>query len=202
MQNKNIKLEKIKKSFHGKKILDIKYMEFEKGEVTYLLGVNGAGKSTLLNILSGVTSDYTGKITNNFMTSEISLIDANPYMLKKSVYKNISYPLEIRKIDKIDEKVKKLLKIFDIEKFKDIAASKLSSGETQKVAIVRGLASKPKLLLLDEPTSNLDKEAKLELIEIIKKYKNKNNTIIIVTHDENIFKNLPGKKVTIEKIRS
>ncbi len=65
---------------------------------------------------------------------------------------------------------------------------------------MRALSFSPKLLMLDEPTANLDKEAKLELIDILKKYNEQGNTIIIVTHDHNFFENLKGEKIVLEKL--
>jgi tungstate transport system ATP-binding protein len=199
-----IEIKNLKKKFGKKEILNIERLNFKIGETTYLLGENGAGKSTLLNILAKIDLEYLGNIENIFLREEISLVDANPYMLKGDVYDNIAYPLKIRKIDNIDERVEKLLKKFDLERLKDKVASKLSSGETQKVAIVRALSYEPKLLLLDEPTANLDKDAKLELIEILRDYKKNGTTttIIIVTHDHDFFENLKGEKIILNKIRS
>jgi len=198
----DIKIRELKKCFNEKNILNIPKLNFKKGKITYLVGENGAGKSTLLNILAKVDKDYKGEIHNVIKREEISLVDANPYILKGDVYKNIAYPLKIRKIKDINKKMKMLLEIFNLKKLKNKEASKLSSGETQKVAIVRALSFSPKLLLLDEPTSNLDRVAKIELIDILKKYNEEGNTIIIVTHDHNFFENLNGEKIVLEKLET
>ncbi|HAS79731.1 MAG TPA: ABC transporter [Fusobacteriaceae bacterium] len=197
---KDIKIIKLKKNFNDKRILDISELIFKNKEISYLLGENGAGKSTLLNILARIDKEYQGRIEDSFLSDEISLVDANPYMLKGNVYKNIEYPLKIRKIKNIDKKMTTLLDIFNLNKLKNKEASKLSSGETQKVAIVRAMSFSPKLLMLDEPTANLDKLAKLELIEILRRYNEKGNTIIVVTHDHSFFENLKGKKIILEKL--
>ena len=198
----DIKIRELKKCFNEKNILNIPKLNFKKGKITYLVGENGAGKSTLLNILAKVDKDYKGEIHNVIKREEISLVDANPYILKGDVYKNIAYPLKIRKIKDINKKMEMLLEIFNLKKLKNKEASKLSSGETQKVAIVRALSFSPKLLLLDEPTSNLDRVAKIELIDILKKYNEEGNTIIIVTHDHNFFENLNGEKIVLEKLET
>ena len=130
------------------------------------------------------------------------MVDANPYMLKGDVYKNIAYPLKIRKRKNIDKDMGVLLDIFNLKALKNKEASKLSSGETQKVAIVRALSFSPKLLMLDEPTANLDHAAKVELIDVLKKYNQRGNTIIIVTHDHNFFENLKGEKIVLEKLEA
>jgi tungstate transport system ATP-binding protein len=199
-------MKNMRKTFLGGKVVanDDITLNILKGEKHAIVGENGAGKSTLLNILAKIDLEYLGNMENIFLREEISLVDANPYMLKGDVYDNIAYPLKIRKIDNIDERVEKLLKKFDLERLKDKVASKLSSGETQKVAIVRALSYEPKLLLLDEPTANLDKDAKLELIEILRDYKKNGTTttIIIVTHDHDFFENLKGEKIILDKIRS
>ena len=197
---KDIKIKNLKKFFNRKDVLNISELTFKNGGVSYLLGENGAGKSTLLNILAKIDKEYQGKIDDSFEEKDVSLVDANPYMLKGDVYKNIAYPLKIRKRKDIDKSMGDLLEIFNLKELKNKEASKLSSGETQKVAIVRGLSFSPKLLMLDEPTANLDKEAKLELIDILKKYNEQGNTIIIVTHDHNFFENLKGEKIVLEKL--
>ena len=199
---KDIKIKNLKKCFNRKKILNISKLTFKNGGITYLLGENGAGKSTLLNILAKIDKDYQGKIHDSFLEKEISLVDANPYMLKGDVYKNIAYPLKIRKRKDIDHNMTVLLDIFNLKALKNKEASKLSSGETQKVAIVRALSFSPKLLMLDEPTANLDQAAKEELIDILKSYNQRGNTIIIVTHDHNFFENLKGEKIVLEKLET
>ncbi len=198
---KDIRIKDLKKKFNRKDILNIPELTFRNGEITYLLGENGAGKSTLLNILAKVDKDYRGRIDDSFTAEEISLVDANPYMLKGDVYKNIAYPLKIRKREDIEKSMTALLDIFNLKTLKNKEASKLSSGETQKVAIVRALSFSPKLLMLDEPTANLDKSAKLELIDILKEYNRQGNTIIVVTHDHSFFENLKGEKIVLEKLR-
>ncbi len=197
---KDIKIKNLKKFFNRKDVLNISELTFKNGGVSYLLGENGAGKSTLLNILAKIDKEYQGKIDDSFVEKDVSLVDANPYMLKGDVYKNIAYPLKIRRRKNIDKSMGDLLEIFNLKELKNKEASKLSSGETQKVAIVRALSFSPKLLMLDEPTANLDKEAKLELIDILKKYNEQGNTIIIVTHDHNFFENLKGEKIVLEKL--
>lgn len=197
---KDIKIRGLKKNFNRKEVLNIPELTFKNGGISYLLGENGAGKSTLLNILAKVDREYQGKIEDSFIDDEISLVDANPYMLKGDVYKNIAYPLKIRKRANIDKSMSALLDIFNLNTLKDKEASKLSSGETQKVAIVRALSFSPKLLMLDEPTANLDKSAKLELIDILKNYNQQGNTIIVVTHDHSFFENLEGEKIVLEKL--
>lgn len=197
---KDIKIRDLKKEFNRKGILNIPELTFKKGGISYLLGENGAGKSTLLNILAKVDKEYQGRIDDSFREDEISLVDANPYMLKGNVYKNIAYPLKIRKRENIDKSMTALLDIFNLKTLKNKEASKLSSGETQKVAIVRALSFSPKLLMLDEPTANLDKSAKLELIDILGKYNQQGNTIIVVTHDHSFFENLEGEKIVLEKL--
>ncbi|UUV18920.1 ATP-binding cassette domain-containing protein [Fusobacteria bacterium ZRK30] len=197
---KDIQIRGLKKKFNRKEILNIPELTFKHGGISYLLGENGAGKSTLLNILAKVDKDYQGKIGDSFTEDEISLVDANPYMLKGDVYKNIAYPLKIRKRANIEKSMSALLDIFNLNGLKNKEASKLSSGETQKVAIVRALSFSPKLLMLDEPTANLDRSAKLELIDILKNYNQQGNTIIVVTHDHSFFENLKGEKIVLEKL--
>jgi tungstate transport system ATP-binding protein len=115
---KDIKIKNLKKHFNRKDILNISELTFKNGGISYLLGENGAGKSTLLNILAKIDKDYQGKIHDSFSEKEISLVDANPYMLKGDVYKNIVYPLKIRKRKDIDQNMRVLLDIFNLKALK------------------------------------------------------------------------------------
>ncbi len=188
----NIKIENVKKQYGDKTVLEIENLEIETGKITGITGPNGSGKTTLLNIISGIDIQYAGKITyddkllNKEIIENMTYVFQKPYLFRRSVRENIIYPLKVRNYDKI--KIKQLLKNtingLNIEDLMDLKAHKLSGGESQKVALARALVFSPKILLLDEPTSNIDPEyINIMESEIIRFNKETKATIIIVTHN-------------------
>lgn len=188
----NIKLHFISKNFKDKKVFDIKNYKFSGNTIHGIVGPNGSGKTTLLRMIANLDNDYSGNIYfedskfNKQLAKEVTWLSQNPYMLNRTVYENIAYPLKVRgyQKDEIDKKVNKLLKLLNIKELKDIRATNLSAGETQKVSLARGIVFKPKVLLLDEPTANIDPNT-VELIEkVIREFQIENNTtVIVVTHN-------------------
>lgn len=187
-----IYIENLIKKYGDKVILDIQNLDIEEGKITGVTGPNGAGKSTLLNVLSGIDTDFIGKIKyddldfNKEIAQYMTFVFQKPYLFRRKVYDNIAYPLRLRKINKELEEslVKDIIEGLEIEDLRDKSAHLLSGGESQKVALARGLVFKPKVLLLDEPTSNIDPESiKIMEREILRFNKETNSTVIIVTHN-------------------
>lgn len=183
---------------NGKKVLNDVSFNLDKGKVGVLLGPNGVGKSTIIKILSGLIKPKDG---------EIILGDKNLYDLKlKERGKIISYVpqnIEFSSLSVFDatllgrlpyfysfpckydkEKVENVLKDLNIYHLKDRDVSLLSGGEKQLVAIARALVSGPKLLILDEPTANLDLKHQIDILRLLKKVaKDKELTILLSLHD-------------------
>lgn len=204
----NILIKNLKKYYKDKLVLDIKHLEIESGKITGIVGENGAGKSTLLNIISGIDKSFLGQVyyndekLNKQIQKEITLVFQKPRLLNNIVYKNLSYPLKIRKTKKEDKKIKieKMLKLLDIENLKDKKATKLSGGEQQKVALARALVFNPKVLMLDEATSNIDEKSKKIIESIIVNYnKEEKNTIILISHDKEQIKSLCDNVIVLDK---
>lgn len=188
----NIKIESVKKKFLDKTVLDIDYLEIESGKITGITGPNGSGKTTLMNIIGGMDKDYQGNITYNDKMLDKQIVEnmtyvfQKPYLFRRSVSENIIYPLKIRNYDKIKGKelVKKIIIDLKIEDLIELKAHKLSGGESQKVALARALVFSPNILLLDEPTSNIDPEYINTMESVISKFhKQTKGTIVIVTHN-------------------
>lgn len=187
-----IKIENLEKYYGERKILDIKNLTIEKSRITGITGPNGCGKTTLLNIVAGLDKAYRGEITYNGVKLNRQIIDnmtivfQKPYLFKRSVYDNISYPLKVRGKSKEEAKelVLNIIKNLEIEGLMNKKAHLLSGGESQKVALARALIFKPQLLLLDEPTSNIDPDS-IEVLEreILRFNKEMEGTVIIVTHN-------------------
>ncbi|GAA0711035.1 hypothetical protein GCM10008904_23100 [Paraclostridium ghonii] len=204
----NIVIKNLKKYYKNKLVLNIKYLDIASGKITGIIGENGAGKSTLLNILSGIDKDFTGEVyydkekLNKEIQKSITLVFQKPRLLNTMVYKNLAYPLKIRNVKKeeINLKIEKVLDLLDIQDLKNKNAKNLSGGEMQKVALARALVFKPKVLMLDEATSNIDIEAKKTIERIIVDYnKRENNTIILISHDKEQIECLCDNVIVLDK---
>ncbi len=165
---------------------------FKDKNITFITGRNGTGKTTLLKAMGNVV-DYQGEI--NAVGTYVS---QEAVMFNKTVYENIVYPLTIRKLALLDyqDKINLLTEKLNIHHLLNKNATKLSSGEKMKVAIIRSIIFSPKVLLLDEPTTHLDLESIEELENLIKTLKKKIN-IIIVSHNKSFIENLKDKEYRI-----
>lgn len=187
-----IKIENVKKQYGDKVVLNIEDLEIESGKITGITGPNGCGKTTLMNIISGIDREYNGRITyddkilNKEIVENMTYVFQKPYLFRRSVRENIIYPLKVRNYDKLKKKelLKKTITNLNIEDLMDLKAHKLSGGESQKVALARALIFLPNILLLDEPTSNIDPEYINTMeSEVIRFHKETKGTIVIVTHN-------------------
>ena len=191
-----LKIENISKIYQAKngEIEALKDISFtvKQGEFVSIIGPSGCGKSTLLSIIAGLEDKNHGTL---YIDGEES-IGISPkigYMLQKdsllewrSIYKNVILGLEIRKINTPENRryVEELLKKYHLYEFKDKYPSQLSGGMRQRVALIRTLAIKPKILLLDEAFSALDYQTRLMVTkDIYAIIKNENVTTLMVTHD-------------------
>lgn len=171
-------------------------IELASGKLIALLGPSGCGKTTILNMFSGILPVTSGKIFFDgkdvtdlpAQKREVGLVFQNyalyPHM---SVLANICFPLEIKRIPKA-ERLKRATKMAEMVHIGDLLKRKpaeLSGGQQQRVAIARALVKEPKLLLLDEPLSNLDAKLRLEMREEIRRIQRESQvTTIFVTHDQ------------------
>ena len=203
------KLQNIKQYYDGKKVLNIDNLTLEDNQIIGLFGPNGSGKSTLLSILSFINKPTSGEVSfNGIENNKLSLavrhsiviLPQNPYLLKRSVYDNITYGLKLRKeIDNLDEKVEEALTLVGLDSsFSSRKWSALSGGEAQRVALAARLILKPKVLLLDEPTSGVDTNSAQLIKEAILQAKQKyNTTILISSHDHNWLNHICDNRIAL-----
>lgn len=171
----------------------IKNLSFDikKGEFVALVGPSGCGKTTVLSLIAGLLTPTDGEITldgENVSTSNIGYMFQRDHLFEwRSIYKNILLGLEIQGKKQTEENEKyidELLTKYGLIDFKNKHPSELSGGMRQRVALIRTLAVKPKLLLLDEPFSALDYQTRLDVCDDVKKIiLQEQQTAILVTHD-------------------
>ena len=201
-----VELKHVTKTFGDKTVLENVNLQIHEGEILGLLGPNGSGKSTILRILAFIESPSSGEVefqgvTVNFKKAEqtrlaSTIVFQRTVLFSTSVYNNIAYGLKMRKTPKnvIDEEVRNALRIVRLEGFEKRPARKLSGGEQQRVAIARALVLKTNLLLLDEPTANLDPKNAEILEEVIATVNREmKTTIVIATHNMFQAKTLPTR---------
>ena len=178
-------------------------IEIKKGEFWAVIGKNGSGKTTLCNILRRFVPDFykgelTGKITlegkelkdysQKEIVQKIGFVFQNPFTqisgVKNTVFEEIAYGLENLGIERetIISEVEKILKLLEIEKLRDKNPYNLSGGQKQRVALASIIAMNPDILVIDEPTSQLDPKGTEDIFKIINLMANEGKTIILVEH--------------------
>ncbi|MGH4137785.1 ABC transporter ATP-binding protein [Clostridium sp.] len=204
-----LELRNITKQFDGKLILDEINLKIENGEIVSMLGPSGSGKTTLLNIILGITPMDSGCIIfNDVDISKVTMKDRGfnivfqDYALfpNLNAYKNIVYGLKNKPNLVTPKELEGLINFLELKPHLYKKIHELSGGQKQRVALARTLATKPKILLLDEPLSALDgviKETIKEKIKAItRQYK---LTTIIVTHDPEEALTMADKVLIIDK---
>jgi NitT/TauT family transport system ATP-binding protein len=200
INNYEVKIMNLCKSYDGHKILDNLNIKFKKDKITVILGPSGCGKTTLLNIITGIEKEYSGKVILN--SKSISYIFQEDRLIEQlTVYENIAFVLKSTMNKKeMDSIIHKYLTLVKLLEYKDKLPSKLSGGMKRRVAIARAFAYKSRLLLMDEPFKGLDDKLKKEIIEeFLKIYEQDKRTIILVTHDMKEAELLGDEIYSLEK---
>ena len=154
--------------------------------ITVILGPNGSGKTLLTKIIKGLIKPESGELSIklNGKTPKTGYLSQNIIFLRRNVFNNLAYPLEIKGFNKkmINKRIEFLLKYFGFSSKKKISARNLSEGNKQYLSFIRTLVSEPNLLILDEPSSNLDMRFTKKVENFLIKERNRIK-IIMVTHD-------------------
>ncbi|MCP4195745.1 MAG: ABC transporter ATP-binding protein [Proteobacteria bacterium] len=192
-------LTNVTKKYGDRCVLEIDSLEINEGGIYSLLGPNGAGKTTLLSILGLLDPPTTGKVMYGSrrvhfsepllqpLRKEVVMVDQSPILFTTSVYKNMEFGLKVRKIPKNNRRqiIAEALELVGLEHMAHAPAHTLSGGETQRVALARALALSPKVMLCDEPTSNVDLENQPIIVNLLKQLnRDKQITIVFTTHDK------------------
>lgn len=210
-----LKFKNVSKKYKNTTILENINFEINKGEVVSIIGKSGCGKSTLLKCINRLESIDDGVIY--FENKDISSLDLlklrqkigivfQEYNLFEHLTVLQNLTIGLIRIKNISEEVAKKQAMAMLKKIKltdksDNYPDELSGGQKQRVAIARTLLMKPKLILLDEPTSALDKEMKQEVINLIIKMAKDDMTLLIVSHEEELVKEISDKIIYIKNGR-
>jgi tungstate transport system ATP-binding protein len=175
--------------FKGQRILGPIGLNLSKGDIAVILGPNGSGKTTLLKSLHGIIKIKHGTISWSCPKSESMakqmFVFQSPVMLRRSVFENLTYPLTLCKTPKaeINRLADEWVSRISLKEVIHIAATRLSRGEKQKLALARALITKPEMLFLDEPTASLDGKTTLEIEKLLQNCAENGTTIMMSTHD-------------------
>jgi ABC-type Fe3+/spermidine/putrescine transport system ATPase subunit len=213
----SVVISNISKSYGSQTVVMPLDVEIYDKETLCLLGPSGCGKTTLLRMIAGLEEPTSGSIrigdqdvyhsaNRIFVAPEkrhVAMVFQSyalwPHL---SVFKNVAFPLEIRKFpkDEIGSLVSTFLKKVKLSSFEDRKPSQLSGGQQQRVALARALISQPRVLLLDEPLSNLDSNLREEMCnELLSLKKGNPVTMIYVTHDQKEAERLADRVVLMNK---
>ncbi|MDN5060453.1 ABC transporter ATP-binding protein [Aliarcobacter butzleri] len=172
-------------------------LQINKGEFICLVGESGSGKSTLLSLLSTLLKQTSGRLffegknykdiedIDSFRRTNIGFIFQFHYLIN---YLTVKENIKLAKEKATHEEIYNLLKILKIENLIDKYPNEISGGQKQRVAIARALINRPKVIIADEPTGNLDSKNSLNVFEIFKKLSEGGTTIIVATHDKDLAK--------------
>jgi tungstate transport system ATP-binding protein len=187
-----LQLKNLEKRYGPIRALEDINLEVEGGKTITLIGVNGAGKTTLLRVIAGLEERDKGNIlldgkdiNGKKLRQNATLVFQKTVMFNRSVYGNLAYGLKIRgeKDHEIKEKIGQELLAVGLRNFEKRKARKTSGGEQQRIALARAFLLNPRILLLDEPTANLDPNSATMIERAIASRKKEDEIIIMATHN-------------------
>lgn len=190
-----IKVKNLTHYYNNDKALENINLEINKGEFICLVGESGSGKSTLLSIISTLLKPTKDELffenlnyknikdIDDFRKTNIGFIFQFHYLIN---YLTVKENIKLANEKATDNEIHNLLKILRIENLSNKYPNEISGGQRQRVAIARALINKPKVIIADEPTGNLDSKNSLNVFEIFKKLSQEQVTIIVATHDKNL----------------
>jgi len=189
-------------------------LEVKEGEFITISGPSGSGKTTLLNIIGAIDKQTSGKIyvfdedleTKNedflaeFRCTRVGFVFQSYNLVSTlTVFENVAFPMEWRREPDLDirKRVEELVELVGLQQRSEHFPFQLSGGEQQRVAFARALANDPPMLLVDEPTGNLDRKTSAHVVEILRAMRAQNKTVIVATHDSRISE-LADQKLWLE----
>lgn len=201
-----IHVNKISKTyFQGTQRIEVLYnlsLKVKEGESLAILGQSGSGKSTLLSLMSGLDKPEFGTITldeqditklsqdqlSQFRSETMGIVFQQYHLMSNlTALENVGIPLELRKDPNYQNSARDALKMVGLSHRLSHFPGELSGGECQRVAIARAIVAKPKIILADEPSGNLDNETGKEVMDLLfQLYRERKQTLILVTHNQEL----------------
>ncbi|RCV50120.1 ABC transporter ATP-binding protein [Marinitenerispora sediminis] len=192
----HVVIEELAAGYEGTRVLDVPELTIRRGEFLSILGPSGCGKTTLLNALAGFVRPSRGRISVDGADVTdvpphrrgLGLVFQNYALFPHlTVAGNVAYGLKVRRVERAErrERVAEALRLVGLEGYADRRPRQLSGGQQQRVAVARALATRPAVLLLDEPLSNLDAKLRREMrVELRELQQRLGITMVFVTHDQ------------------
>lgn len=211
-----VKLSSVSKKYpNGVNALYDINMSIEQGEFVYVIGATGSGKSTLIKIINSeelptsgeaiVLGTNVGKLRHRAVPKyrrNIGVVFQDFRLLpNKTVFENVYFALEVLGMrgKEARERVREVLRLTELSDKANAFPSELSGGQQQRTAIARAIANKPNLLIADEPTGNLDPNMSREIMGLLERInEEENTTIIMVTHDDNIVNSFKKRTIILD----
>ncbi len=200
MSGAMLSVESVQKSFGTRRILDVSKLELAAGESYVLTGENGSGKTTLLRVLAGLEDAevdiccFDGAPVDlqaypGWLRHMVIYVHQHPYLFRGSIADNIAYGLKARGMSAVacEPLVQDAIAWAGVGDLLDVPPHRLSGGEKQRVALARARVLHPRLFLLDEPTANLDAEARQQTMKLILDLCDANSTVVLACHDREII---------------
>ena len=201
-----VSISRVAKSHGDNMLLDIGALGLGKGDLIVLSGDNGSGKSTLLKIVAGLEkADALALRCEGFEASAsgyprelrrlIVYVHQHPYLFNTSIAANIRYGLRLRRAPAAERerRVEEAIAWAGVGHLQGVPPARLSGGEKQRVALARAKVLEPRVLLVDEPTANLDTQARSQVIELLQRTATGENCVVVACHDRELLE-LPGAK--------
>jgi tungstate transport system ATP-binding protein len=210
IENIRLGLRNISKRFGSNQVLDQTALSIASHDCILITGKNGAGKTTLLRIIAGlekpgrcdVSLDDAGpeawdKMRKRLLKT-VMYLHQQPYMLAGSLRRNIEYAARLNSslVDR-ESSVNKAIQWAGLEGLETQSAASLSGGQQQRVALTRARLRDPRILLLDEPTANLDSESRERTMHMLQEFRDSGTAIVIVSHDPEVFSELATSRLQL-----
>jgi len=209
-----ISFHNVTKKFDSHLVLDGVSFDIENNEFVVLTGASGVGKSTVIALLIGAEKPTSGSVEVDEMhVSEMDLETLQLYrrkvgvvyqdyklLDKKTVFENVAFAMEVcnEPDELIHERVPQVLEKVGLLSFQDKFPDQLSGGEKQRLAIARALVHRPRLIIADEPTGNLDEANVRGIIDLLTNLHEEGNTVLLTTHDPFVRELVQGRHLTLE----
>ncbi|MCD6188559.1 MAG: ABC transporter ATP-binding protein [Desulfuromusa sp.] len=206
------RLKDIEHSLGENFCLKVQRLDIDSDKIHVVSGPNGAGKSTLLRILALLinpqrgTLFFSGQPIDPSVSSQLSLrrkitlVEQSPYLLQESVSSNLAFGLKVRRVSRAEreQRIAEILPLVGLADFSQRPIKELSGGEVQRVALARALVLNPEVLLLDEPTANIDHDSLPGFEQLLRSLAKNGMTIIMSTHDPAQAERLNGNLIRIQ----